>query len=272
MFSYFFKKELTDEEKAQMIISLRSEFEDAVAKAELSDATLRRFCVAREWDQAAAAKMLRDHLAWREATLPIQRSDAIDRVLDSGRLRILRRGPHPIICIDFMWGGFVTDDCTIDDIIAANIFVVEDVLLEADAAGQPAQYTIVSTGGPPSRDVQNKVSGVMEGNYPERLKTAIIYPIPRWAKFVADALLVLLPRRTREKFVLLAEEADLCETTGLSAQDLPERLKGGIDAERQRSDEAVKDPKRLAAMPDEMIDAIHSAEGGTQTMMAQVAC
>jgi len=216
-----------------------------------------------------------EHLTWRKATLPIQRSAAIDRVLESGRLRILRRGATPIICIDFMWGQFLTEEFTVDNIIDANIWALEDILAEADAArtdGQPARYIAVSTGGPPTKELVKKISPVFDINYPERCATAIIYPIPRLMKFVADALLLLLPKRTREKFVLFSEEADFCAKTGLSSAELPEDLKGGIEAGKARRDQALKDAKRRDQLPKEFLDAMESSEGATQVLMSQVSC
>merc|ERR1711998_709925 len=105
--------------------------------------------------------------------------------------------------------------------------VLEDVLAEADAASSEegsAQFVSVSTGGPPPTQFLKDVSPIFDVNYPERMKSGIIYPIPRWLKYVVDALLVFVSKRTRDKFILVSEEADFVETTGLRAEDLPEDL------------------------------------------------
>merc|ERR1712232_1053588 len=65
---------------------------------------------------------------------------------------VLRRGKVPVLCADFMWGQFLLDGFDEDDIIAAQILQLEEVLAEADQLcpeDQPAQYIAVSSGGPP---------------------------------------------------------------------------------------------------------------------------
>merc|ERR1719502_917574 len=114
-----------------MVLSLRNQFVDD----SVPDHTIRRFCVAREWDEKAAAEMLRANLKWRRESLPVERSPAIERVLESGRLRVLRRGRVPILAVDFMWGKFLLDDYKDDDIMMAQFLLVEDILAEADALG-----------------------------------------------------------------------------------------------------------------------------------------
>ena len=222
---------LTAEEKSVLVKKIGEKFE----ADNLSEATIGRFCVAREWKEAAIVTMLEDHTEWRRATLPIERTPAIDRVLDSGRIRVLRRGQEPLVAVDFMGGQFLCDDFNEDDIVASMCYVLEDVLAEADAASpadQPAQYIALNTGGPPPTAFIKKISPIFEVNYPERCCKGVIYPIPKWAKYIAKAILLLLPKRTRDKFIMLSEEAELCETCGLSAGDLPEDLKGGIDRDQ----------------------------------------
>jgi hypothetical protein len=271
MFSRFFKRELTDEQKAEAVQTLRAGFPNE----EFADATLRRFLVAREWDQAASTEMLQKHVEWKKATLPMQRTSTIEGVLESGRIRVLRRGKLPVICVDFMWGKFLLEGFSEDDIINAQISVLEDVLAEADAAcqdGGEAAYIAVSTGGPPPKEFVKKISPIFETNYPERLGSAIIYPIPRWIEWVANAILLLVPARTREKFLMYSEEAAFLEKTGLAAEDLPEDLKGGIEGTRKRAEEAMKDEKARDQLPEEYKQAVNNPDANLQVMMSQAAC
>lgn len=271
MLSRWFGRELSAEEKTKLVESVRAQFEGE----DLSDATLRRFCVAREWDEKATVEMLKEHLKWRKETLPIERSAEIDRVMESGRIRALRRGKNPIILVDFMWGQFLLDEFTEDQIIKAQFYLLEDVLAEADAlcpADEPAQYIAVSTGGPPPTPFIRKISPLFDINYPERCASAIIYPIPRWMKYVADAILLILPKRTREKFLMYAEEEQLLEKTGLTADELPEDLKGGIDASRERREKAMANEKTWSQLPDEFKDAVTKADTDVQVMMSMAAC
>merc|ERR1711904_577644 len=125
---------------------------------------------------------------------------------------VLRRGKVPIICVDFKWGNFLLDDYKDDDIIAAEVMMLEEIVAEADAAseeGQPGQYIAISTGGPPPKEFVRKFSPIFDINYPERCNKAIIYPIPKWLSYIAWAILKILPERTQKKFILLSEEEDL---------------------------------------------------------------
>jgi len=272
MFKRWFGTELTAEEKSALVTKIGEKFE----ADNFSKATICRFCQAREWDEAAIVTMLEDHVKWRKATLPIERTPAIDRVLDSGRIRVLRRGQEPLIAVDFMWGQFLLDDFNEDDIIRAMCFVNEDVLAEADAASpedQPAKYIAVTTGGPPPTPFVKKISPIFDINYPERCGKGVIYPIPTWIKFVANAILLLIPQRTREKFIMLSEEAELCETCGLSAEDLPEDLKGGIEGSRARREKAMEDDRTRSQLPEVYKDALLTEGQGNQSVaMAQAAC
>jgi hypothetical protein len=267
----WFKKELSDEEKTAILESVRADFEGEA----LSDGTLRRYCVAREWDKQKIVEMLQSHLAWRKETLPVERTPAIEKVLESGRIRLLRGGSEPVICVDFKWGRFLLDGFETQDIVKAQICVLEDALAEADAAspeGVPAQFISVSTGGPPPTQFIKDISPIFDVNYPERMKTGIIYPIPRWLKHLVDAMLIFLSKRTRDKFVLLSEEAEFVEKTGLPADKLPEDLKGGIEASKERRKKAMEDEQARNQMPKEFQDAMADADQNTQVMMSQVAC
>lgn len=273
MLSRWFGREKTDAEKKEFIETVRSKFEGE--NDYLTDGTINRFCIAREWDEAKTVEMLTDHLKWRKETLPVERTPAINRVLESGRLRILRKGKLPVLCVDFMWGNFLLDDFKDDDIIAAQVALCEEALAEADAAStpdQPGQYITVSTGGPPPMAFVKKIVPVFDINYPERTNKAIIYPIPTILSYIAWAILKLVPERTRKKFILLSEEDDFCKETGMSPEELPEDLKGGIEANKARRDEAMKDDKRMAQMPEGFKDAVTQADTQVAVSMSQAAC
>jgi len=273
MLSRLFGREKTEAEKKELIQNVRSKFEGE--EEYLTDATMTRFGIAREWDEAKMVEMLTEHLKWRKETLPVQRTPAIERVLESGRIRALRRGKEPVLCVDFKWGSFLLDDFKDDDVIAAQVLLCEEVLAEADAACGPdeaAQYITVSTGGPPPMPFVKKVVPVFDINYPERTKKAIIYPIPTILAYVAWAILKFVPERTRNKFSLLSEEEDLCRESGLTPEELPEDLKGGIEASKARRDEALKDEKKLAQMPEGFKDAVTQADTQVAVSMSQAAC
>jgi len=262
-------KEPTDEEKAQIISSLRSSLDISAEK--MSDAHLRRFAIAREWNEKAASEMLTEHLKWREETLPMAHSAEIQRVIDSGRIRVLRRGKQPIICADFMWGGLLLEeDITKKHILDANIYVLEDVLAEADALmddGQPAKYLSVCTGGPPPMDFIRYISPTFDINYPERLQTAIVYPVPTLFRYMVKAIMVLLPKRTSDKFCIFSEERDLLEKLGITSDELPEELKGGYQGSKERQNKLLQDKARMEQMPEGFVDAV--AQGDQEVLEAK---
>jgi len=272
IFGRLFRSELTDEEKNAVVQAVNAQFEEEG----FSEATIRRFCVAREWEEQAIVQTVKAHVEWRKANLPIERTPVMDRVLESGRVRILRRGKDPIICYDFMWGRMLLDGFKDDDIIATVVWAIEDVLAEADplcAEGEQAQYVSVVTGGPPPIAYIKKAGAIFEPNYPERLKQCVVYPIPHWMKSVADAIIMLLPKRTQKKFVLLAEEEEFLGITGLSAEDLPDILKGGIEAGWVRREKiALADESTREQLPEVYVEAMKDPDLATQMAMSQVSC
>jgi hypothetical protein len=166
-------------------------------------------------------------------------------------------------------------DFTEKQTINAQIYVLEDVLAEADAAmddGEPAQYLSVSTGGPPPRGFVNSITPIFDINYPERLQTAIIYPIPVWLRYIANAILIIVPKRTREKFVMFSDEPDLLEKLGMTSDQLPEDLKGGIEASRIRREKALQDQARRDQMPEGFADAVAQGDQEVSVAMSQAAC
>lgn len=271
MFKRFFGGEPTDQEKVQIAQSVQAKF----AADNFSDATIHRFCVAREWDESKIVAMLEEHRAWRAKELPVQRTPGIDRVLESGRLTVVRRGASPILMVDFMWGKFLLDGYDADDIIRAQYLILEDILAEADSLSpqdQPGKFISLSTGGPPPSAFAKKISELFDVNYPERCQKAIIYPIPRMFKHLANVILMLVPKKTREKFSLLSEEQELCEALQMAPQDLPEILKGGMEAMKARREKAAQDERTKDQLPQEYHDALANPDTALQTSMSQAAC
>jgi hypothetical protein len=271
MFSFLFEKALTDEEQVQFIAAVREKVD--VSQDKFADAHVRRFCVGSEWDETATVEQLRKHLKWREETLPIERTPAVDRVINSGRITVLRRGKEPIFLVDFMWGRFLLDDFKETDIYKAQILLAEEMLAEADALcpeDEPAQWIAISTGGPPPSGYVGNNIATFVVNYPERCIRAIIYPIPKWLQYVADVILKMAPKRTRAKFVMLSDESELLEKTGLAAADLPESLQGGLTGAYERRDKAKDDA--LEQLPQVFMDALTKADHDVQVMMTQAAC
>jgi hypothetical protein len=91
-----------------------------------------------------------------------------------------------------------------------------------------------------------ELHGVMEPNFPERLKMSVLYPIPWVMKAVVHAFISFLPRATQDKFRLCSTPEELCTLTGLEPSALPAELSGGVDAAREAAQEAGVDMQALA--------------------------
>ena len=216
---------ITDKEAD--IAALQRSFPDA------SRCTARRFLIARDFDRDPASSMLQAHLEWRRATLPIERTPEIEKVLASPRFRVLRRGTHPVTNTNFMRGEFLSGTSE-QVLILAYIAFTEELLEAADECCAPDEWascTCICSGGWPPMSFCRKLAAVLEPNYPERLGGTLIYPVPKVVAALVNGAISFLPRRTREKFALLSNEKQLCLKAGLKAEDLPE---GFSDLEQSR--------------------------------------
>jgi hypothetical protein len=105
----------------------------------------------------------------------------------------------------------------------------EAAIEKADADGHP-QLVVVSFGGPAPCEIARALYRCFEKHFPNRLKTAVIYPVPRVLAKVAHGCLAFVSAPIRQKISVAVEEEEVVEGARLtSAEQLPEDWRGGID-------------------------------------------
>ena len=131
---------------------------------EVSRCTARRFLIARDFDRGAASSMLQAHLEWRRATLPIERTPEIEKVLASPRFRVLRTGINPVTNTNFMGGDFLSGTSE-QVLLQAYLCFIEDLLEAADECCGPDEWascTCICSGGWPPMSFCRKLAAVLE--------------------------------------------------------------------------------------------------------------
>eukprot|EP00928_Gymnodinium_smaydae_P025599 TRINITY_DN20339_c0_g1_i1.p1 TRINITY_DN20339_c0_g1~~TRINITY_DN20339_c0_g1_i1.p1 ORF type:complete len:324 (+),score=53.21 TRINITY_DN20339_c0_g1_i1:75-1046(+) len=204
-------------------------------------ATRRRFLLANDMDVSRSAVSLRRHCMWKREMFPIEMTPAVREILDSNRFRFLglNRQGCAVSVIDFMWGKFLDGVDDLQDFQNAYIHFVEGVLSHMEEHAPAGQRKLVNiiVGGPPPTSFIRPLSAVMEANYPERLASSIIYPVPWAFKFVVDSMIWFLPSRTQKKFAVCSNEdqlRSLAEVPEQSEFQLPDDLLGGLAGVRER--------------------------------------
>jgi hypothetical protein len=197
--SWLWGREPDADEQARRISALREACPTATA------GTARRFLVARDWSLDKATKMLSKHVEWNESEqaavvgklgLTSQRtvsreglSEEVTGILASKRFRLLVGGAEPVIIVDFLWGKFM-DGVSADSLMTAYLVFLAEVLGNADALREPdlpAKVKSILVGGSPPMAYVRLTHPVFEANFPERLGTSAVYPVPWVIKVIVDA-------------------------------------------------------------------------------------
>lgn len=204
-----------------------------------TDASLRRFLVARKGDVAAAEHMFAAHLDWRSRAFPMDRGSVVQDILEEKR-RFIRLGTdsdgRPVICCDFLWGFFL-EGVSAEDCIRAALIFLEGELALADAAGIH-QARVLCYGGPPPLEFAATISAILSTNYPERTCVAVIYPVPPMIARTVRLFLWFLDEGTKSKVRIEHKESDILSLLQISIEDLPLRMRGGLkEVDRQLTKE-----------------------------------
>mmetsp|Transcript_24736 Transcript_24736/g.53793 ORF Transcript_24736/g.53793 Transcript_24736/m.53793 type:complete len:407 (-) Transcript_24736:294-1514(-) len=197
-----------------------------------TDMSLRRFLVAQKLDVVKAEDMFAKHLVWRRRVFPIERSGAVEKILNHGkRLRRIGRTADnlPVIVMDFLWGYFLEGVCAAD-CLRATLYFVETELRDDVST----QCVVVTYGGCPPLDYAAALASMMQANYPERLSRAAVYPIPRVMAAIGRTVLGMLDPGVAAKVQLHYEENAFLEFLKFSHEELPPNMQGGLQgAEKQ---------------------------------------
>jgi len=186
----------------------------SMAAAEVPDAEWKRFLAARDGDVEAASEMLRAHLAWRAATLPLTGGAPL---LGSGLPPLLvcdghaRSGHRFMLMMAAMYDPELGDvdayvsaiaakfDATLDRHGSEKLTVLADVR-GGDGWANPAASSIVP--------FLRAVTALMSANFPERLHQLVVFPVPWVASTLWTVVKQFLDPETARKVVLLDGPAD----------------------------------------------------------------
>jgi hypothetical protein len=251
VFGFLFGTKETPEELEKRTLKASEELAAKLGEPEEGQeqdaAYLRRFVVANELDVQKAADHVKQERDWRKKTLPITLTEKEQEVMDTKRIEFLGVNPDGIAIMkfDFMNGKFL-DGFTPEQIINAQIHESEACIAKMKEAKPdgPCRWTVICVGGSPPSEWSKSAAAIFERNYPERLKNSIIYPVPVFMKMIVDAIVYFLPERTKAKFAVISEEAELRELANIPVDgpiELPESLQGGIEGARAR-DAALQAP------------------------------
>ena len=199
----------------------------------ISDAEWQRFLDARDGSVPDASEMLREHLAWRAATLPLP---AGAPALGAGLPDLLvfdgkaRSGHRVAVLMAAMYDPDLADVDTYANAIAAKL----DASLDRDVS---ERVTIIADtrGGdgwanPPATSVvpfMRAVSATLSANFPERLHCLVVMPVPWIASTLWTVVKQFLDPETARKVVLLDGAAD-------RAAPLPDSLGEYLDQDCTR--------------------------------------
>ena len=194
-----------------------------------TDATLYRFVVARKGDVLAAKKQFIENLHWRSRVFPIPREGLTARLLDEDiRFRSLRRDTDgcPVLLVNFLFGEFETNDIPQVALVLASIRFFEETIDAMEEHGVHQMCTIVF-GSPPPVAWAHVMVKVFQNNYPERLKSAVVYPVPSSFVSLVRQVMWFVDENTRSKVDMETDEWPLLRRFGYRSEDLPSEIRGG---------------------------------------------
>jgi len=146
-----------------------------------------------------------------------------------------------VVAMHFCWGHFVPEGSSLLDVTRAILLGAEAAMEEADAIGHP-EIVLILFGGPPPCEFALALNEMCERHYPERLKRAIMYPVPSIVATVASGCLWFFKEEIRSKISIVSEEEEVVAGARLRGpEQLPEDWRGGVSvvAVRHKVDESL---------------------------------
>eukprot|EP00931_Biecheleriopsis_adriatica_P014023 TRINITY_DN11561_c2_g1_i1.p1 TRINITY_DN11561_c2_g1~~TRINITY_DN11561_c2_g1_i1.p1 ORF type:complete len:337 (+),score=79.11 TRINITY_DN11561_c2_g1_i1:107-1012(+) len=199
----------------------------------LRDESIERYLKQARGEASQAAEALKATLLWRQLVFPREAPGGRPlEMLQEGR-RFRELGPNKdgdlVFALDFCWGHFYEAEEGPLNCLRMVLLAVEKAFEAADAIGHP-QVVLILFGGPAPCLFSQVCYKFLDRNYPERLKKAVIYPVPGIWSSVAYACMYFLKASTRDKIGLATEEAEVVESASLTGpEQLPEDWRGGMD-------------------------------------------
>lgn len=177
--------------------------------------TLRRYLVAREWNVARAAAMLRSTLTWRQQFQPekITWSD-IAHNASTGRVELLDSTDslgRPVVLMRLRNRMALSD---VEHQLKFLVYTLERASQLADDAGVEKMSWLLEMEGyspknSPAFAVTKQSINVLQSHYPERLGHAVIARPPCIFNLAWNAFYPFLDRDTRSKIIFVKTGADV---------------------------------------------------------------
>eukprot|EP00930_Biecheleria_cincta_P042053 TRINITY_DN28926_c0_g1_i1.p1 TRINITY_DN28926_c0_g1~~TRINITY_DN28926_c0_g1_i1.p1 ORF type:complete len:314 (+),score=78.81 TRINITY_DN28926_c0_g1_i1:32-973(+) len=210
----------------------------------LKDDSMARYLKQAAGDVEMAAQAVCETLRWRQLVFPQEEPHGrpVELLQDGRRFREL--GPNQdgdlVFALDFCWGHFYDDEEGPLNCLRMVLLAAERACEAGDAIGHPT-FVLIVFGGPPPCIFAQACYKFLDKHYPERLKTAVVYPLPSVWATVVSACLYFLGAATRQKMALVSQEVELIEAARLGQEQLPEDWRGGLEAvdEKFQPDKAL---------------------------------
>jgi len=208
-----------------------------------SDASLRRFLDARNWDVEKAKKMIQETLKWRSTYKPQEiRWNQVAHEGETGKASRAsfhdRQGRVVLIMRPAM-----QNSTSQEGNIRHLVYLLENAIINLPKGQKQMSWLIDFTGwsmavNPPMKTTR-EIIHILQNYYPERLGIAFLYNPPRLFQAVYRAAKYFLDPRTAEKvkFVYPKDKAsDELMTTHFDVENLPKEFGGEATLEYDHED------------------------------------
>jgi len=194
-----------------------------------------RFLKARNNDVQAASTMYKAHIEWRKQTLPIPYED-VKETLASQKFYVLPntdKDGRPILYYNFR--KFMEHSYIVEDEIKALLYVLEEQVIPMmnNTSNIDAQKwkVIIDVSGirSPPLSFLKQLNEIMEANYPERLDTTVMLPVPHWLQTIIKGCMAFVDEETRSKFVFCNDLAALEKYATIPLDQLGPDLRDLVD-------------------------------------------
>merc|ERR1719389_1274590 len=163
--------------------------------------------------------MYKAHCEWRQQTLPIP-FEEVKETLASQKFYVLKntdKDGRPILYYNFR--KFMETSYVVEDEIKALLYVLEEqVIPMMTMKGNDNQSietqkwkVIIDVSGirSPPLSFLKELNEIMEANYPERLDTTVMLPVPHWLQTIIKGCMAFVDEETRSKFVFCNDAKSL---------------------------------------------------------------
>jgi hypothetical protein len=234
-------------ERPDAVADLRRRLAGVEGIEDIPDGGLVCFLEHARWQMESAATHLREHLKWRTSNLPVPRSE-VAQVLDADKVSVLdglTSGGNPVLVLNFkqLMQADYTNEKELSMHVRATVYCAEEMIRRMPP-GVNQWVALINCSGimmPPTTFL-NAFSQAFKANYPERVQTIVVYPVPTFVVRFVESMTKLLPERTRKKVTFSADLDGLCRELGMERELLSDSM--ATPASKVQSTESMKLPAR----------------------------